>query len=222
MKSSRANARATSAADARVLAALFMGVIAGALVAMLTRRPVPVMEPGDCPICPACSDKSHDDVAASSSSSFDVGSSHPSLDCSKCPKTASTAVVSSSSSSGNAKLGDTGNLPGQWWTPHTAPAATGSEAGDPTLRAILEKVAIDGEVLVAVSNHALINAEGDYGMLRTWLDGVQHAGVKNYLVVAIDDQIAATLKKLGVPHWHREPKVGGIRRLVGRIVGWLE
>ena len=60
--------------------------------------------------------------------------------------------------------------------------------------------------LAPVSNHALINDEGNYGMLRTWLDGVQKAGVKNYLVVAIDEKIAATMKRLGVPHWHREPK----------------
>ena len=43
-------------------------------------------------------------------------------------------------------------------------------------------------------------------MLRTWLDGVQQAGVKNYLVVAIDEQIAATCEKLGVPYWHNAPK----------------
>ena len=43
-------------------------------------------------------------------------------------------------------------------------------------------------------------------MLKTWIEGVQRSGVKNYLVVAIDEQVAATMQKLGIPYWHREPK----------------
>ena len=88
----------------------------------------------------------------------------------------------------------------------TAPAATGAEKGDETLKAILEEIAPDGEVLAAVSNKALINEKGDYGMLRTWLDGVQRSKVKNYLVICLDETVAGTMKKLGVPYWHRERK----------------
>ena len=48
----------------------------------------------------------------------------------------------------------------------------GADPGDPTLRALLEEVAINGEVLVAVTNHALINPEGTYGM-----GGVNHCSL---------------------------------------------
>ncbi len=40
-----------------------------------------------------------------------------------------------------------------------------------------------------MSNSALITPAGDFGMLKIWIDGVRHAGVKNYLVIAIDDQV---------------------------------
>jgi len=74
------------------------------------------------------------------------------------------------------------------------------------LKALLEKVAINKEVLACVSNSALISESGDHGMLRIWIDGVQRAGVKNYLVIAIDDQVAKTMERLGVPYWRKDPQ----------------
>jgi hypothetical protein len=144
MKSRGANARATSAADARVLAALFAGVIAGALVAMLTQRPIPAAMggTGECPVCPACSQ------SINNNNNNNVASI-----------AGSTANGAAAAAVGGGIGGAGGMLPGQVWTPQTAPAAVGAEPGDPTLKAILEKVAINGEVLVAVSNSALINAE---------------------------------------------------------------
>ena len=69
------------------------------------------------------------------------------MDCAtQCPSRA-LAQAASSAVASSAEVA----LPGQWWTPQTAPAATGLVAGDPTLRALLEKVAINGEVLVAGS-----------------------------------------------------------------------
>lgn len=50
---------------------------------------------------------------------------------------------------------------------------------------MLEKIATDGEVLVAVSNMALA---GDGGMLQTFVEGVKSAGISNAMVVAIDQQ----------------------------------
>lgn len=41
------------------------------------------------------------------------------------------------------------------------------------LRVLLESIAINREVLVAVSNRALISSDGSYGMLKTWIDGVK-------------------------------------------------
>lgn len=52
-----------------------------------------------------------------------------------------------------------------------------------------EKIAINNEVLACVSNSALISSDGSYGMLKLWLDGVRRSGVKNYMVIAIDDRV---------------------------------
>jgi|AntAceMinimDraft_1070359.scaffolds.fasta_scaffold24522_2 hypothetical protein len=45
-----------------------------------------------------------------------------------------------------------------------------------------------------------------HGMLKTWIDSVRQAGVTNFLVVAIDEDVAGTMKKMGVPCWYREPR----------------
>lgn len=73
------------------------------------------------------------------------------------------------------------------------------------LKSVLQRVAPGGEVLVAISNKALLSPDGKTGMLRTWLECVWRAGVQRYMVVALDDQIAEALAKLGVPHWRRDP-----------------
>ncbi|CAD7701899.1 unnamed protein product [Ostreobium quekettii] len=64
----------------------------------------------------------------------------------------------------------------------------GARVGDAALEAILAPISRDKEILVAVTNSALINADGTFGMLRTWLDAVQNAGVVNYVVVCLDDR----------------------------------
>ena len=57
------------------------------------------------------------------------------------------------------------------------------------------------EVLVAVSNHALINHDGTYGMLATWIEQVRASGVTNAMVVCLDDEIEQAMKAIGFPHW---------------------
>jgi len=86
-----------------------------------------------------------------------------------------------------------------------ATAIVRSTNGDPELKAILEKVAVNNEVLVAVSNSALISPDGKYGMLRLWIDGCKRAGVKNFMVIAIDDSLTKILDKLEVAYWRKEP-----------------
>lgn len=51
-----------------------------------------------------------------------------------------------------------------------------------------ERVAINNEVVACVSNSALISTDGSYGMLKLWIDGMKYAGVKNFMVIAIDEQ----------------------------------
>lgn len=45
---------------------------------------------------------------------------------------------------------------------------------------------------MAVSNKALITKDGSYGMLKTWVDSVKKAGVTNYMVVCLDDEVRRT------------------------------
>lgn len=67
---------------------------------------------------------------------------------------------------------------------------------DPELAAFLEKVAINNEVLVAVSN---INYAQKGGMLDVWMDGVKRAKVKNAMVVALDDETKKNVEERGLP-----------------------
>eukprot|EP00798_Chlamydomonas_sp_ICE-L_P007645 gene7645-801_t len=86
-----------------------------------------------------------------------------------------------------------------------APLTTEEYKGDPELKAILDKVAVNNEVLAAVSNSALITPDGKFGMLRLWIDGCRHANVTNFMVIAIDDQVAKTMADLGVAYWRKDP-----------------
>ncbi|KAK9817003.1 hypothetical protein WJX72_008113 [[Myrmecia] bisecta] len=65
---------------------------------------------------------------------------------------------------------------------------------DPQLASVLRKVAVNNEVLVAISDK---NYAGANGMLQTWIENVQKAGVSNAMVVALD---AAT--KQAAEHLH--------------------
>ena len=94
-----------------------------------------------------------------------------------------------------------GEPPGGTWRP-----AGRERAGNAKLQAVLARVAVNDEVMVAgaahgaallallsrpvpyaVSNNALVTADGKYGMLQTWVACVQRAGVKNFLVIALDE-----------------------------------
>jgi hypothetical protein len=54
------------------------------------------------------------------------------------------------------------------------------------------------EVLACVSNSALISPDGRSGMLKMWIDGAQRAGVKNIMVIAIDDAVRCNAVAYGV------------------------
>jgi hypothetical protein len=62
-------------------------------------------------------------------------------------------------------------------------------AQDLALKGVLDQVGVNNEVLACVSNSALITPDGSYGALKLWLDAVQRAGVRNYLVIAIDNMV---------------------------------
>lgn len=69
------------------------------------------------------------------------------------------------------------------------------DATDPEFGEFLRKVAIDNEVLVAVSN---INYAQKGGMLDLWMDGVQRSGVRNAMVVALDEETKQNVEARGM------------------------
>lgn len=68
--------------------------------------------------------------------------------------------------------------------------------GNCELEAFLQKIAPDREVLVAISNFKLV-AWG--GMLNTWIEQVQQAKVKPWMVLAIDEGLYNHLKSRNIP-----------------------
>ena len=66
---------------------------------------------------------------------------------------------------------------------------------DPEFAAFLRDVAVNNEILVAVSN---INYARRGGMLDLWMDGVKRSGVRNAMVVALDEETKKNVEARGV------------------------
>ena len=66
------------------------------------------------------------------------------------------------------------------------------------------QVAIDGEVLAAMSN---INYATPGGMLDTWMEGVKRCAVKNAMVIALDAMTKVNAEKFGVPAFEMHVQV---------------
>lgn len=89
-----------------------------------------------------------------------------------------------------------------WKARHTASTMDDASAGkisESGLEAILRDVAPTGEVLIAISNFNLVME----GSLMVWLDCVHKAGVNNWLVVAIDENLRNYCKSNEIPHFYR-------------------
>ena len=86
-----------------------------------------------------------------------------------------------------------------------------------------DKIAINNEVMVAVSNSALITPDGSFGMLRMWIDGCKRAGVKNFMVIAIDDAVRGRAWGGGGTVGVRgSGKLGGAHRVHGNDDMWTD
>ena len=83
---------------------------------------------------------------------------------------------------------------------------------DPELAEVLKEVAVNNELLVAVSN---INYAAKGGMLDTWMDGVKRAGVKNALVVALDDQTKRNVEERGLRAFRMDLEIPETQKKAG-------
>ncbi|CAI9765526.1 unnamed protein product [Fraxinus pennsylvanica] len=96
------------------------------------------------------------------------------------------------------KAGPFGTVKGVRTNPHVVP----DESVNPRLAKILEKVAIKREVIVALANSNVRD------MLEVWFTNIKSVGITNYLVVALDDDIANLCHSKDVPVYKRDPDEG--------------
>ncbi len=84
----------------------------------------------------------------------------------------------------------------------TNPALIPDESVNPRLAKILEKVAVQRELIVAVTNSNVKE------MLEVWFTNIKKVGIPNYLVVALDEDIAKFCESKDVPVYKRDPDEG--------------
>ncbi|KAL1207807.1 Arabinosyltransferase RRA3 [Cardamine amara subsp. amara] len=81
----------------------------------------------------------------------------------------------------------------------TNPTILADESVNPRLAKILEEIAVDKEVIVALAN-ANVKA-----MLEVQIASIKRVGITNYLVVALDDYIENFCKSNDVAYYKRDP-----------------
>ncbi|GER44323.1 nucleotide-diphospho-sugar transferase family protein [Striga asiatica] len=81
----------------------------------------------------------------------------------------------------------------------TNPTVLPDETINPRLAKILAKVAVRKELIVALANSHV------KPMLNVWFTNIKKVGIPNYLVVALDDEIADFCKSNDVPFYQRDP-----------------
>ncbi|KAM0950419.1 putative nucleotide-diphospho-sugar transferase, arabinosyltransferase R [Dioscorea sansibarensis] len=81
----------------------------------------------------------------------------------------------------------------------TNPTLLPDESVNPRLAKILEDIAVQKELIVALANSNV------KGMLEVWFGNIKRVGIHNYLVVALDDSIEEFCKSKDVPVYRRNP-----------------
>ncbi|XP_022937032.1 arabinosyltransferase RRA3-like [Cucurbita moschata] len=81
----------------------------------------------------------------------------------------------------------------------TNPTVIPDESVNPRLAKLLEKVAIQKELIVTLANSNVKS------MLEIWFTSIQNVGIHNYLVVALDDQTEEFCVSHDVPVYKRDP-----------------
>ncbi|GAV74649.1 Nucleotid_trans domain-containing protein [Cephalotus follicularis] len=81
----------------------------------------------------------------------------------------------------------------------TSPTVVPDESVNPRLAKILDQVAVRKELIVAIANSHVKS------MLEIWFNSIKKVGITNYLVVALDNEIAEFCKSNDVPVYQRDP-----------------
>lgn len=96
------------------------------------------------------------------------------------------------------KAGRFGTVQGSRTNPTVAP----DDSVNPRLSKILEKISVNKEVIVALANSNVKE------MLEVWFTNIKRVGIPNYLVVALDEDIASFCQSNNVPVYKRDPDEG--------------
>lgn len=75
------------------------------------------------------------------------------------------------------------------------------ESVNPKLSALLKKIAVNGELIVGISNNNVRE------MVKIWFESIKRVNVTNYLVVALDDDIEKFCKEHDVPVYRRDATI---------------
>ncbi|KAL3814156.1 hypothetical protein ACJIZ3_015424 [Penstemon smallii] len=84
----------------------------------------------------------------------------------------------------------------------TNPIVIPDESINPRLAKILAKVAVKNELIVALANSNVKE------MLEVWFTSIKRVGIPNYLVIALDEEIASFCQSNDVPVYKRDPDEG--------------
>ncbi|KAI3446079.1 hypothetical protein Pfo_002744 [Paulownia fortunei] len=81
----------------------------------------------------------------------------------------------------------------------TNPTVVPDESVNPRLAKILEKVAVKRELIVTLANSNVKD------MLEVWFTNIKRVGIPNYLVFALDEEIASFCQSKDVPVYKKDP-----------------
>lgn len=81
----------------------------------------------------------------------------------------------------------------------TNPTVVPDESVNPRLAKILEKVAVNRELIVTLANSNVKD------MLEVWFTNIKRVGIPNYLVFALDEEIASLCQSKDVPVYKKDP-----------------
>ncbi|KAL4309830.1 hypothetical protein GQ457_01G009800 [Hibiscus cannabinus] len=84
----------------------------------------------------------------------------------------------------------------------TNPTVLPNKSVNPRLAQILEEVAVEKELVVALANSNVKDT------LEVWFSSIKRVGISNYLVIALDDHIVEFCKSNDVPVYKRDPDKG--------------
>ncbi|KAL6209909.1 hypothetical protein ACLB2K_020848 [Fragaria x ananassa] len=84
----------------------------------------------------------------------------------------------------------------------TNPSVVPDESVNPRLAKVLEKVAVNKEIIVALANSNVKE------MLEVWFTNIKRVGIPNYLVVALDEEIVRYCEANNVPVYKRDSDKG--------------